>query len=301
MQIKNIKTLLFLILFMLSTQVYADPMLVLDMRNVPALPRNFRTTSDPVPTNINTLGLAELHIAGGAQFSKLALQKILQKLRTKHLTIIDLRQESHGFLDGNAISWYGPRDDANAGMTDSQIEKTQEELLHGLELQEFAKAYVVLKKSPTGQITERKPVEFSVHGVSSEAELVTLSHLNYGRIYVQDFHAPSDKEVDRFIQLVKELPRDHWIYFHCHAGIGRTTTFMVMYDMMRNAKKVSFEDILARQLALGGKDLAELPEPASFKYKPAAERLDFLKRFYQYAQENKNGFNTLWTKWNERE
>jgi hypothetical protein len=296
---KYIKALLFIALFTASAYVYAyaNTLLVLDMRNVPILPKHFRTTSDPLPNNINKGGLADLHIAGGSQFSKLALHKIVKRLGTNHITVIDLRQESHGFLDGNAITWYAPQDAGNKGLTDTQIEQREAQLLHELDLQEYATAYVILKKSPNGYIIKTKPVEFSVHNVSSEADLVTQSHLNYHRIYVQDFHAPNAQQIDRFIKIVKQLPPNQWIYFHCRAGVGRTTTFMVMYDMMRNAKKVSFDDILARQRALGGKELTQLPEPGSFKYTSAKERLNFLKQFYRYVRENKDGFATSWSTW----
>lgn len=291
-----------LLTFMLTTGTLAwaasaEPLLVLDARNLPALPKHFRTALYPLPDNVNAEGLSDLYIAGGAQFSKLALQKILHRLGTKRLTIIDLREESHGFLNGNAVSWYGYRDAANANKTPLQIEEDQSRLLADLGQQVNAVVYPILDKTPKGRIAKTQSVEFLVHGVSSEADLVNNARLKYYRIYVQDFHAPSDKQVDRFIQIVKQIPANQWIYFHCRAGIGRTTTFMAMYDMMHNAKKISLANILTRQAALGGKDLSELPPPDNFKYKSAKERLEFLKQFYQYAQENDDDFKTSWTSW----
>lgn len=278
---------------------YHEALLVVDMRNIPALPKHFRASSDPLPAGMNGSGLADLHIAGGAQFSRLALFKILERLQLKHLTIIDLRQESHGFLNGNAISWYAPADAANAGLSDSQIERVQQQLLNALGRQEFAKVNLILDKTDSGRINQTKLIEFSVHSVSSEEELANELHLGYYRVYVQDYHAPTPKQVDRFIQIVKQLPPEQWIYFHCRAGIGRTTTFMAMYDMMRNAKKVSLADILARQTGIGGKDLTELPDQHAYKFQSASERLDFLKKFYQYAHDNHDHFDTSWSRWNK--
>lgn len=301
MQLKNhLKIVVAFLTFILSANLYADALLVLDMRNVPVLPKHFRTSSDNLPDKINTLGLADLRIAGGAQFSKLALSKIVQRLHTKHLTIIDLREESHGFLNGNAISWYEPRNDANAGMSQKQIERLQAQLLSSLDRQEEAKTAIILRKTPGGRVDKTKTVEFSVHGVSSEEEIAADANLNYERLYVQDYHAPTPKQVDRFIQIVKQLPANQWLYLHCRAGIGRTTTFMVMYDMMRNAKKVPLNAILFRQTALGGKDLTALPDAQTFKYHPAVERLDFLKQFYQYAKENHDNFATSFSSWVRR-
>ena len=53
-----------------------------------------------------------------------------------------------------------------------------------------------------------------------------------------------------FVQLVNSELKDNWLHFHCKQGIGRTTTFMIMYDIMKNAKEVSLDDIVKRQVAL---------------------------------------------------
>lgn len=291
-------------LLLVTTLTFArgyDALLVLDARNSSQLPKHFRTSSDTISDeSINRKGLTDLQIAGGAQFSKLSLQKILERLHTKKLTIIDLRQESHGFLNGDGISWYGDANAANAGMKPIQIENTQALLLSQLEKEQTAKVYEIIKKTSNENIAETKKIEFLVHAVSSEESLAEEEQLNYKRFYVQDFHAPTPKEVDNFVEFAKNTPKDSWIYFHCRAGVGRTTTFMALYDMMRNAKDVSLEAILARQAALGGKDLTELPEQGSFKYKAAVERLNFLKKFYQYAHDNDDNFDTTWKKWLKR-
>lgn len=263
------------------------PMLVLDARNAPELPRNFRMATTISP---------EMRIAGGAQFSEMSLKKILERLRAKRIVLIDLRQESHGFLNGNAISWYGPQDAANAGKTAAQINSEQMQLLLGLLAKKSVNVNKIIEKSDKGYIAAVKPIEFAVHQVLSESELASHYHLNYYRLYVQDFHAPQAKEVDAFVQIIKNLPADKWVYVHCHAGVGRTTTFMAMYDMMKNAKTVSFEDILKRQQSIGGKDLQVLPDETSFKYGDAKERLAFLKKFYEYARDNKDHFTTPYSK-----
>lgn len=290
---------IFFSLFSISALSYQEDQLVLDMRNVSALPQHFRVTSNALSNNINATGFADLHIAGSGQFSKLGLQNILKRIPSKHITIIDLRQESHGFLNGNAISWYAPRNAGNAGLTMQQIENNQNRLLAELDKEAFVKA-IILTKTPDQGMAKTKTIEFSVHNVSSERELAELSKLNYERIYVQDHRTPNPKQVDRFIQIVKRLPKDKWIYFHCRDGVGRTTTFMTMYDILKNAKQVSFEDIIARQVAIGGKDFAETSETDSTKSESDAKRLDFLKQFYQYAKENKDNFDTTFSRWNKK-
>lgn len=278
---------------------YASPLLVLDMRDSLEFPRHFRTSSDHININVNQTGLADLHILGSGQYSTLALQKIRQSLQTKEFTIIDLRQESHGFLNGNAISWYGKADADNAGLSDEQIRKKQTRQLNALSKLKFAQVYDILKKSADYKITSAKAEKMPVQTVMSEAELSKKLGINYQRIFVQDYHAPTNEQVDRFVALVKKVHPGQWIYFHCRAGVGRTTTFMAMYDIMRNAKQVEFADILKRQTALGGKDLTAIPPAGSYKYQLAIDRLIFLEKFYEYVQDNKDNFNTKWSEWGD--
>jgi len=263
--------------------------LVLDMRNIDKLPKNFRTTSVPLKNHpqIDTRGLNDLHAVGSGQFSLLSFKHAISYIPADSILVIDLRQEPHGFLNANSISWYGKNNAANANKQAEVIEKEQASLLQNLRFKETA-----VIETQVG-----RPVEFAVHQALSEAELMHHFRIAYERLYIQDHHAPDNEEVNRFIQIINQTPNDTWVYFHCRAGKGRTTTFMLMYDMMHNAKILSFEDLLARQAALGGKDLTSLPEKKSSKYQAAIERLAFLKLFYQYAFENEDEFQTSWTDW----
>lgn len=280
---------------------YHRTLLVLDMRNTPEFPKHFRTTSDPISIsdNIDLTGLADLHAAGSSQFSKLALEKVLNKLKVlkvKNLIVVDLREESHGFLNGNAVSWYGPHNATNEGKRPNKIENMQARLLSELEKLNYVTVFKILQKSKDAIIEKVKPIDYLVHRVASEGDVLADNHLDYKRFYVQDFHPPAPKQVQEFIQFAKSLPPDTWILFHCRAGMGRTTVFMSMYDMMHNAKHVSFDDIIARQAALGGKDLKKLPPVGSYKYKFAVQRLKFLHKFYDYARNNDDNFQTPWQK-----
>lgn len=267
------------------------------MRNSPELPKRFRLSTDTLPAKINAKGLAELRIAGGAQFSKAAFNKILHRLNTKHIIVFDIRQEAHGFVNGNAVSWYGVRNADNATKTHAEIEANQASLLRELAAEDEVEINKIVQKSAEGEVKVIKPTEYLVHDTTSEEDYVTSLGHQYKRFYVQDYHAPTAKEVDRFVQAVNKLSTSKWIYMHCRAGIGRTTVFMTMFDMIRNAKQLSFEDIMDRQAALGGKDLRVLPSKTHYKYQWAADRLNFLKQFYQYARDNKDHYQTSWTAW----
>ena len=152
MILKNIIIAMAIIIALLTSVFawarYTQPLLVLDMRNVGELPKNFRATTPlPLINNINLTGLAQLHIAGGAQFSRAALGRILQRLEIKQMVIIDLRQESHGFVNGNAISWYGPGNAANTGKTPQQIEKLQASLLREVNKMKYVTVNKILTKN----------------------------------------------------------------------------------------------------------------------------------------------------------
>lgn len=300
--LRRVRLSSFIFMFIISNiahAAYPDPLFALDMRNVAHYPKNFRTTSDPITSNIkyNPTGLADLHIAGSSQFSELALKKMLDHIRAKDLVIIDLREESHGFLNGNAVSWFGKQNAANAGKSAAEINAEQSALLSDLSYKRKARAYTITKVSTEGVVTDARPVDFAVHQISSEAEIASKYHVDYRRFYVQDHRTPSPKTVDKFIKLVNSMPQDQWLLFHCRGGAGRTTSFMAMFDMMKNAKALSFDEIIERQKMIGGKDLTTLPPEDDFKYPLALKRLAFLKKFYEYTHENDDDFATSWSTW----
>ena len=73
--------------------------------------------------------------------------------------------------------------------------------------------------------------------------------------------------------------------------------FMVLYDIMRNADRVSLGDIVSRQHALGGINLFRLRETSSYKYFSCLDRIYFINEFYAYAESNSDGFKTTWSEW----
>jgi len=243
------------------------------------------------------VGLSDLHIAGSAQYSPDEWQAMMQRFANQPLKVFDLRQESHGLLNQLGISWYGPENAANAGKTQQAVNQDQALRLKDLSRQAVVTVFQIVEKSPAGVVVQAIPSQHLVQAVLSEARFVAQKGYAYQRLYVQDHHAPTDDQVDQFMLAVRDFPPSQWLYFHCRGGRGRTTTFMALYDMLHNAKKVSFHDIMARQVALGGEDLTILPSPDSFKYQPALERLLFLKKFYRYAATNQDQFKTSWRAW----
>ncbi|WP_346353880.1 protein tyrosine phosphatase [Azotosporobacter soli] len=265
----------------------------IDTENEASLPRNFRTSDDAFQTGEGFLpsrqGLAELHASGSAQFSRLEFEVLQAKLPAP-LVIVDLRQESHGLLNGIAVSWYGARDWANVGK--SMQEVLQDEKIHLTEAQDSIVSIAPLNKVKRADCKR----DLFVLSALSEEEFVKERGVGYFRLTVTDHLRPDDVAVELFLAFYKNLPPGTALHFHCQAGHGRTTTFMAMYDMLKNAKQVSFNDILARQQLLGGANLLQESSQEAWKIKASQERLQFLQEFYAYAAQSPTESWTAWSK-----
>lgn len=294
--------LILVISMFISQSTIAKPnqgMLVLDARNAHSLPKHFRLSKPTSNHALNWQGFNDLKMIGSGQFSKSAFEKVLNKISHQPIHVFDLRQESHGFLNGNAISWFGVHNGSNNNKKNNEVDILEKSLLNTIESLEVVPVNIILEKQ-AGKIIKSRPIEFSVHQVNAEATYLENKKIPYHRIYVQDHHSPADSEVDRFIQIIKTISKDQWVYFHCRAGSGRTTSFMLMYDILKNAKSLTFNQLVARQVAIGGKDLSTLPDLKVYKYKYALARLNFLKNFYRYAQTNTDNYRTLWSEWKRK-
>lgn len=284
-----------------SAMVFAritHTLLVFDVHNSQEMPERFRSTNDALSTkNLNLAGLQELRAAGSAQFSEMGLQSALNRIPSRSVIIVDLRRESHGYLNGDAVSWYGPQNAANLHKTSGEIAKSEARLLGRLQQSKVRSVAEIIKKTKDAFIKKVNRKLVVVRSVMSEKQLAESLGMSYQRFYVDDHHAPRDEDVNRYVAFLKTLPPETWLYFHCRGGRGRTSAFMAMYDMIKNAKILTFDEIVDRQTALGGTNLSELPPADSYKYQFAYDRLSFLKHFYQYARSNNDDFATSWTEW----
>lgn len=282
-----------------SFAVSDDTQLVLDATNKFKLPKHFRTTDMPLPSTagVSMVGLQDLHIAGSGEFSALQLQDAIQQLH-KPIIIVDLRQESHGLIDGDAVSWYGNHNGANITKTDQQSAADETNKLTTLRNQQTVIVLKVHKKDRLeGIITGGEPITLAVNNIESEADLAHQFQLDYQRFYVTDRHPPTDATVDQFIQFVNHVPPGTTLYFHCRAGEGRTTAFMAMVDMMHNAKQVSLNDIVLRQQLLGGINLLSDQSNNQQNDSLKSQRENFIKHFYDYCRTNNDNYQTSWSTW----
>lgn len=249
--------------------------LVLDSQNYYDIPKNFRKSTDILTAknteNLNLSGLNTLNISGSQQFSEYNLPLVINSIETSlPITVVDLRQESHGFINGNPVSWANVKNDANIGLTRDQVMINEYNKLNSIKLNVPMTYY------------NHKNITIIPIKVENEYHLVNSKLLSYKRITVTDGKIPLDDMVDYFVRLVISQPKNIWLHFHCKQGIGRTTTFMIMYDMIKNSKNVTSADIIKRQLLLANFDESHIK---SFNNN---ERITFLESFYKYCKENIN-------------
>jgi protein tyrosine phosphatase len=278
------------------------PMLVFDEEDGLTLPSKFRSSAEPFKSEAEPMptreGLANLKACASAQFSKHTLGNALKKIG-ENVWIIDLRKESHGFVNDVPISWYNERNQSNINESDDNIQRMEDMLFSDLKRQ---KAIMVnrIKEKKEGTIQDAQPLDVKVDTAFTESTLASQLNVGYLRISVLDHHRPEDMAVDEFISFVNNLPQNAWLYFHCRGGKGRSTTFMVMYDMLRNAKNVSLNDIVQRQAMIGGTNVLKVSEDAedAWKKDAAKTRKAFVEKFYQYAK-GQHYLNETWTNWNQ--
>lgn len=236
----------------------------------------------------------------GSQFSADDLLNILNfiPVQRQNIWVIDLRQESHGFINGLPVSWTTDYNETNVGKTPGQIQWIEASLLKGIGAQKAIRVFN-LKKIPNGKIDVESPVALLPVVVETEQQLVTSVGARYERIYVLDHHRPNDLAVDQFIYFVKNrITSKDWLHFHCRGGRGRASTFLAMYDIIRNAHKLSFDEIIQRQIQIGGKNLQPpCGKDKLWKMQLACERYEFLKKFYAYVLDPNGYQSTTWSAW----
>jgi len=299
-------------------QHYAGEFWRLDAEDNEDLPKNFRTSLDTVGKVNGILpdstGMDKLKISGSGQMSESGMEGLLETIRTKTdvpIYIVDLRQETHGYLDGTAVSWYGKRNWGNIGKKTEDIIKAESVLLQDA----LAVETNVYPLDKSKHKAEDAAITFTPLETKTEAEVAAEYGANYFRITSTDHIWTSPENIDRFIAFYKTLPNDVWLHFHCMAGEGRTTTYMVLYDILKNGKNVSLADIAARQYVIGGIDImatnesnkmthaaAPVTDTAinSWKQSFGQERTEMIPLFYQYVRENPK-LDISWSEWLRRE
>lgn len=288
------------------------PALVVDAEaNRLKMPHGFRSTKDTFSVKKvqkwvqekrklpSRKGMESISASASAQFSDLSFRNLVKVLEgKKKLYVIDLRQESHGFAGGHAISLYGRHNAANKGLTDAEAEAAEKAFLQDIENNTPPHIYNLVEKKE-GEILKVVPLRIHPAPVQSEKELAESFGAEYRRFRTLDHNIPDAEVMTNFVNFIKDLPENVHLHFHCRGGKGRASQFMVYYDILKNAKNVSLEDILDRQYLIGSKRLQSisLSPSKAWKKKGAEERLQQVKYVYEYARDP-NGYGArTWKDW----
>lgn len=296
-----------------------DPVLKVDYLNsdLPAdyFHANFRTSLDPFPqskldalgrlgysTKVSREGMDQIQAAGGADFTAKQFDWILKKMKEigsaapGNITVLDLRGETHGLIDGNVFMSWIPNNYVNEGKPTEEVVASEKKLVDSLRGKGTVEMYSTDDK--WGADIAKPKLSFKSPKLQTEEELVKSTGASYYRLATTNHFRPDDHEVDLYVDFMKKLPEDRWLFIHCYSGEGRTTNFMVMTDIFKNYKKASFDDIAARQGLIGPVDVrAELAVTGKthYKMKASVEKRIFLEQFYLYAKDT--DFSKPWSQW----
>ncbi len=237
----------------------------------------------------NVRFLTEEGMSGSAQFSADQFHILAGQLRerTQNVWIIDCRMESHGLVNGIAVSWCGENNGANYGRTVEEIEAEEQELSR------------LIGTAVTAYTAENDlPVEgmnLTVETWETERALAEGEGFHYLRLACPDHCWPPADVIDAFIAFASDLEGDPWLHFHCQAGSGRTGAFMTIYEMMRKPN-VPVEEILTHQAETGSGNLLDRAKPE--KSHAQKERCVMARAVYRYIQENREtGYAFKWSDW----
>lgn len=278
---KRIVWLLVLIYCMIVLQVNAEVFIRIDRDD----PKAWTNELD------NVRFLTEEGMSGSAQFSADQFHVLAEQLREQAETvwIIDCRMESHGLVNGIAVSWCGEDNGANSGLSVDEIEAEEQSLssLIGTDIT----AYTAENDLPvTG-------MNLAVETWETERELVESEGFHFLRLACPDHCWPPTDVIDAFITFASGLEGNVWLHFHCQAGSGRTGAFMTIYEMMQKPE-ASVEEILQHQAETGSGNLLDRAKPE--KSHAQKERCVLARAVYLYIQENREtGYALKWSDWLE--
>ena len=275
---KNItlKVISFISLFLLFTSLISSKPLCFTSNKNESIITIDSTSSVGLPMRLRDI--PTLNISGSAQFTKDQLLNLKNSINKDNICIVDLRQESHGMINDLAISFLNPYKDLNNGFTTEETIKAENSLLNKIKIGNTIQLY-----KHTGIFIKDITVDF----ISNESQLVTEADMQYKRFAVKDNSAPTPDIVDEFVEFIKNKPDDIHLHFHCAAGKGRTTSFMVMYQAMKNNSNLTLEQLLSYQYNIGGVNLHD----NNIQY-------NFLEDFCNYVQKNKDSnYSISYSQW----
>lgn len=290
--------------------IYRDKVgLVLNTLNESKLSMsNFRSTQDlcfDTSKKFNLTGLDSYFASGSSQYTKVGLKLFMDCMKKsgKKVMVIDLRHDTHLFINGLNVSRFENQASLRTPRDPNEILASEKELKEQLLKKKGIEVYAIDTRYPKNDFDKRLTLVIKPTEILTPEELVKSFGADYYLIGCKRFSGTSDEDMGRFVEMASSMPEETWFHFHCKKGKSRTTFFMILLDMMRNADRVSFEDIIYRQYCLGGINLLDItPKDPLWPVEKESKKqwVECLARFHRYCSENKaSGFKKSWPEWSK--
>lgn len=250
---------------------------------------NFRTCQDslkPSRFSPSLSGLRELTCSASGRLSKAKIEKYFKRLPTK-VFVIDVRAEEDLYIKGISAGWLGVR--YLSGQVEDRLYTTHFWKTPLSHLKWAWRRLINLKSLATPKLQQLQ---------KEEMVLKNLGH-EYYCFAGQRHMVHSPEMIQMFIHFLESLPKGAWLHFHCATGRGRSTTFMILYDIYHNAKKASLEDIILRQHLLGGENVLDvaLRPKGTWTKDSLLKRKALVEQFYAYMTDPKGYGYQSWLDW----
>jgi hypothetical protein len=231
---------------------------------------NFRTLQDKISSteSVDLTGLREIQASGGNAPRFADVQQRLSPIKMQKI-IVDVKCEPHGYVYEIPTTFLG----------------------YGQPKPGYR--HYVRRLFWTGTIHERPELVISE---SIEAKKYGFA---YKAVNIGSKFSATDNSIDDIVNFFDTLPKDVWLHIHCTNGKGRTSTLLVMLDMMKNAPRVKLADIIKRHHLLGSVDLLNTTIWKKGTYLPEqlVARKKFIINFYDFICQRKAGGIQRWSDW----
>lgn len=204
------------------------------------------------------------------------------KYNYKNLYVISLMPTDIYYYKGRCLRWYG------LNYTPNTLGKNnKEKKWRGLNKQIVRLVY---GPPPTHDVTQLDTEEKLVQALGVTYVSPLKGNMNW--LLNQSY-------IDDLVAFFEKLPPNARLYFHCIHGRGRTTTFLAFYDIFKNGKNVSLEDITNRHHCLGRENLLDTVvwKAGNWTEEALKTRRDLVTNFYNYMTSGTGYPHKTWVQW----
>src|SRR5579885_1116986 len=170
----------------------------------------------------NTSGLKHLWVSASGAPSANGFKIITDKIekftdgKYKKMIDLDLRQEDHAFLNNQAITLTTKYNWINLGKSYQQAIAAEQDWIQSLRSQSSISDILTPEQFKTGNYLQGTSLH--VDSINSEQQVAEQEGFEYVRLTVSDHMAPRNDDVDRFVSLARNLPKNAWLHLHCRGG-----------------------------------------------------------------------------------